>query len=346
MRLRKGKRPPILHGLCQARESDFVRGFDLSQQYETEDLILLKLHSSLLALIVGFSMISEAAAAEPSCTPLDNETRVKTGDGCLAIRTAKGSGLSDSPKLAVFIHANSCGSKRPTRERRKYNWYMHDEVGLPFLELAEANGLTDLVVVSLLRPGYSDNDGNKSSGSHLGRCDNNTEKIVDSIAEGLRNLKSHYNSKKLVAVGHSDSGNIIGIILGKHPGIIDGAVTNGSTVNLRLWQSGWRRNKWKRSLSAHKFVDQVPMNAKIIAVQGENDRNVPKKVQKSWIDALAARGIDAKMVMVPKTNHRDTVVKPENFRAIFEALTTGGDGVSAADLNPHPVLDKDKKLHK
>ena len=76
----------------------------------------------------------------------------------------------------------------------------------------------------MLRPGYFDSNGKKSSGYDYGRKDSYTSKYVDAIANALSTLKKHYRAKKLVVMGYSGGAAIAGVIIGRTPGIVDAAV--------------------------------------------------------------------------------------------------------------------------
>ena len=281
----------------------------------------------LTGCVTGGSSVSEldvAALSSPACQSPDNVTRVRGGDECLVLKTAASKSNSESPVVVVFIHPNFCTATVKRVESRI--WYLH-EVGLQFQEMASANGRDDVVIVSILRPGYGDSEGNRSTGNHGGPsrpfCDNNTEANVAAVAEALKTIKKHHTARGLIAFGHSDGGNYVGIILGKHPGIIDAAVPAGAPVDLPRWQANWRaKSIWTQSLSAHDYVDGVPVKTLVIAVEGANDKNVPPHIPGGWIKMLQERGVNARMDLFEGVNHRETPYQSGTLKALFEAVSS------------------------
>ena len=75
-----------------------------------------------------------------------------------------------------------------------------------------------IVAAGILRPGYADPSGDRSSGE-MGKAvgDNYTAEVVDAVAAVARDLKAKYDAREVVLVGHSGGGAIAANVLGRHP---------------------------------------------------------------------------------------------------------------------------------
>jgi pimeloyl-ACP methyl ester carboxylesterase len=95
----------------------------------------------------------------------------------------------------------------------------------------------DVVAVGLLRPGYTDPQGNSSDGARgLTTEDNWNAKNTDAIAEAIGELKRRYHAHKVVVAGHSGGAAIAANILGRHPELIDAALLVSSPCDVDKWR--------------------------------------------------------------------------------------------------------------
>jgi hypothetical protein len=66
-----------------------------------------------------------------------------------------------------------------------------------------ASETPNIVAVGLLRPGYSDERGNRSDGDALTATgDNYTAEVVAAVAAATEQLKSRYRARTTILVGH------------------------------------------------------------------------------------------------------------------------------------------------
>ena len=246
------------------------------------------------ALAAG--LLAAAPAWAGPCEAPDNLTRVTGADECLVIRTF--GAAPGNRALVVFIHGD--GSK-----------------GGPSDYLAKTasrisgKGVTGVV---LIRPGYHNSDGRKSTGrSYRKEGDGYREHVVASVADAVERLKTHHGVQRAVLAGHSGGAAISGAILGKYPGLAAAAVLAACPCDIGRWRSMRGRRAWRRSLSPHSFIDTVPPGTEVIAVTGSKDRNTKPVLARDYAAALAARGIAAEFAEVPDAGH-NAVARTRAFR--------------------------------
>lgn len=259
------------------------------------------------ALLVAGCQISSESDRRACVTP-DNATRVVAGGECLVIKTFNASVAHTDPILVVFIHGD-VSSGGPATYHAKY--------------AARARDIDKRVVsVAMLRPGYYDDQGNTSSGDNFDRRDSYTPHNVDAIAGALRVLKQHHRARRLVAVGHSGGANIIGVIVGRHPGLVDAAALVSCACNISAWRAN--RSDWWNSLSPHRFVAKVPTTTEVIAITGSNDTNTEPGLAEDYVASLTKRGVPARFVIVEGVGHSgNRLFTSAVFKNALHALIIG-----------------------
>ena len=243
------------------------------------------------------------ALAQASCLPPDNERRVAGGKECLAIRTFRSANPGPEPTLVVFIHGD-----------------LNDGGTADYIYQRAREAVTDgRIVVGLVRPGYADAEGNQSTGDTFGRGDNYTAHNVDAVAAAIKALREYHKASHVVLVGHSGGAAIGGVILGRHPGLVDGAVLAACPCDIAAWRAG--RREWRRSLSPDGFVNRVPASTRVVAITGDKDDNTSPILADNYAKKLARRGVPARFVLVAGAGHNDVMRRTE-LRAALEELVS------------------------
>ena len=241
----------------------------------------------LMFMILGL-FLSQSTYVSASC-PADADPAqwIDGGEYCLAMRLAGHIDSGKAKKLVVLIHGDvSAGGPAD---------YMYKR--------AVALGNDETIAVALIRPGYEDSKGNISQGSHNNRRDHYTAANIDAIADAIRRLKERYGVTRTIVLGHSGGAAITGVMLGRHPGIADGAVLVSCPCNIPEWRLQWGKNLWRKSLSPHAFVDGIPSASTIIAITGNKDENTSPDLGKSYVNLLQKRGIAASFLNVEGGGH-------------------------------------------
>lgn len=230
---------------------------------------------------------------------------IQTTPATLAGRNASGKAAKPNLKLLVYLHGDS-GRGGLFDRHFKY-----------FTPLASA----DTVFVGLIRPGYVDGKKNASTGDRMGGGDNYTAHNVDAVAHALQALKTKYGARRLVVVGYSGGAATAGVILGRHPELIDDAVLIACPCDLAIRRQG-RSNQNRRSISPSEVASQVFKTVQVTALTGDRDVNTAPNQVTGYIETLQQRGVKAQYVEVKQATHdsgilgtpmlRDTVVRHLN----------------------------------
>jgi pimeloyl-ACP methyl ester carboxylesterase len=255
----------------------------------------------LLGLLSGCALIDP----DPTCVAPDNISRVKGGDDCLVISTYKSSETVSSPTLYVVLHGDT--------SRGGPSIYHYQTA-----RLLAAEARSDVVAVAMIRPGYYDSLGRASSGNNYGRGDNATSENIAAIADAIRRLKSFYAARRVILIGHSGGSTVSGVILGRYPNLADGAVLVGCPCD---YAARWAKRGMKRpprSQSPLDFVSGIPPGTRVVAITGAEDTNTYPSLARTYVDALTARGLDARLVLIPGADHDAAFYAPDVTQAALD----------------------------
>lgn len=260
--------------------------------------------------ILASLMFSAPARAQSDCATPDNANRVFGRDLCFVIKSHEGKLAKPNPALVVFLHGDT-SSGGPSDYFYAYAERFADE---------------STVAVAMIRPGYYDSARNQSGGSDLGRRDNYLPEYMDATAAALEALKAHHKARRLVMVGHSGDAATTANILGRHPGLIDAAILLSCPCNLVAWRNRVANpgsSGWSRSISPDTVIDRIAPTSSVVAAVGESDANTFPALSRDYVEALAARGIKARLLVIPGAGHnfdRSVRENPEFVAAIREAI--------------------------
>jgi poly(3-hydroxybutyrate) depolymerase len=228
-------------------------------------------------------LLSNGMALAQGCPQADGVNRVDGQIECLAIQTTKPANSNKQRNLLVYLHGDS--SRGGLFDR-------HFKYFTPFAS-------QDTVFVGMIRPGYADSRKNASSGDKMGGGDSYTAHNVDAVAHALQALKAKYSARRLVVVGYSGGAATAGVILGRHPELIDDAVLIACPCDLNIRRKGAAR----RSMSPHEVADSVFKTVHVTAITGAADVNTTPEQVTGYIHTLQAHGVKARYVEVPKATH-------------------------------------------
>jgi pimeloyl-ACP methyl ester carboxylesterase len=263
-----------------------------------------------LGLFFGIGLGSNAALAQ-GCPQADGISRVDGQLECLVIQTTKPSNIQkDSQKstqkprnLLIYLHGDS---SRGGLFDRHFKYFK------PFVS-------QDTVFVGMIRPGYADAKKNASSGDKMGGGDNYTAHNVDAVANALRVLKTKYGARRLVVVGYSGGAATAGVILGRHPDLIDNAVLIACPCDLNIRRQAWAKNIVRRSISPHEVAANVFKTAQVTAITGDADINTTSAQVTGYIATLKARGVKARYLDVPKATHDTGILDTKLLQDVIDA---------------------------
>jgi predicted esterase len=247
-----------------------------------------KIHTFSVFFLTSITCSQIAVAGE--CLD-DKVTRVKGVDNCLAISTYRDTTTQKPSALVIFIHGDQSDMKAVTSMPRLAN-----NIQLP----------ADVVKIAILRPGYFDAQGNESTGYNSGRRDSYTSENIDEVTAAIQSLQKYYGVKNTVLVGHSGGAAYSGVMIGRTPGIANGALLLSCPCDINSWRSDHQAKPWG-SLSPIDFYKSVPPNTMVIAITGDGDDNTRGYLAKDYVAALSKRGINALFISASNAGHNETV---------------------------------------
>ncbi len=251
----------------------------------------MRISAFLIWLGLFLSFLCSTAALAQGCPQADGVHRVDGQLECLVIQTTKPPNIQKNTQkvrnLLVYLHGDS---SRGGLFDRHFKYFK------PLVS-------QDTVFVGMIRPGYADAKKNASSGDKMGGGDNYTAHNVDAVANALQALKTKYGARRLVVVGYSGGAATAGVILGRHPDLIDNAVLIACPCDLDIRRQAWAKNIVRRSISPHEVADKVFKTAQVTAITGDADANTTPEQVSGYIATLKARGVKARYLEVPKATH-------------------------------------------
>ena len=153
-------------------------------------------------------------------------------------------------------------------------------------------GVPDALAAGFLRPGYTDNSGERSDGERGNATgDNFTVEVIDAVARAARSLEEQFMARRVVFVGHSGGGTIVANVLGRHPDVADAALLVACGCGTT------------RSLQPLDLAAGVRPGVTVRLLVGENDEVTPPDVSHRYARVLQQRGVDAQVTVLPGLGH-------------------------------------------
>jgi predicted esterase len=245
------------------------------------------LNKHLLKLIIFSLFLFTTSAKSAECLN-DKMTRVTGKDECLVIHTFVKNSETKIKNLVIFIHGDQSDNGPVSG----------------MINNAEATMVpSGTIKVAILRPGYFDKNGNKSTGNDCGRRDCYTVTNLDEMTAAVQSLKNHYKPTKTILIGHSGGAATSGVMIGRTPGIAEGAILLACPCNISQWRFMQGRSGSYNSLSPSDFVKNIPKTTKVFAITGANDTNTQDVLAKDYIQSLTDLNISAQYKSLPNIDH-------------------------------------------
>jgi pimeloyl-ACP methyl ester carboxylesterase len=270
----------------------------------------------LAVLVVGLWWVASgrrrSASDANACRAAVEDEWVRGGRECLHFRVYRSASLSAHPDLVVVLHGDSPFSD-------------------PSYQNAEARRIStevdDVIAIGLLRPGYTDADGHRSSGIR-GRTngDNYTPADVDAVAAAIQGLTDTDLPARVFIVGHSGGAAIVGDLIARHPGLVNGAVLVSCPCDVPAWRrhmdSVQHTPVWGmpiESLSPMDLVAHVDPHTVVRVVVGTADPVTPPAFSRTYVQRLQAHGVRAQLVELPGAGH-EILLDPRVLTTITDLL--------------------------
>jgi pimeloyl-ACP methyl ester carboxylesterase len=272
--------------------------------------VVFALYCSLVVAGVG--------ANEPSVSPSDSGRTewVTIPAGRLKLRVYEPGHPAAHPVLIVVLH----GDIPHPPPSYQYEFAQRITAQVP-----------GVIAAGVLRPGYSDSYGDTSSGV-LGDWvgDNYTTAVIDAVAEAVGQLRRESSARAVILVGHSGGAAIAGDLIGRHPGLAEGALLVSCPCDVPAWRAymkGMRPAKqaaiWEGavpSLSPVALAKDVAPRTRVRLVVGSADDVAPPRFSREYVDTLTRHGVDARLSIEPGLGH-DILLEPAVMSELRSLIT-------------------------
>lgn len=168
-----------------------------------------------------------------------------------------------------------------------------------------------VVAAGLLRPGYTDNAGDRSDGDRGdARGDNYTAAVTADIGTAVRVLKERFMARRVVLVGHSGGATIAALVLDRYSDLADAALLVACGCGTT------------RSLQPLNVTAGIRRDVIVRLLVGEQDEVTPADLSRRYAEALQKRGVDAHVTVLPGLGHNIMFTAPV-FAEITNLLKNG-----------------------
>lgn len=265
-----------------------------------------------LAVVAAAGSGAVPATAEPSL-PSGTTLWLEGGAGLLKVRVFEGAARGESAPLVVFLHDDAPFQPPVFNER---------------FARAVAERRPETVAAALLRPGYTDLTGDRSAGERAAG-DGYTAEAAAAVATAVRALARRYGSGEVLLVGQAGGAALAAVVLGTAPGTAGRALLLACPCDLNAWRrhlavvsprAGWREPP--HSLSPLALVPRLRRDLVVRLLVSAGDPVTPPRLSEAYQRALAARGLDARLTVLPGSRH-DLLFEPAVFAALDELLDAG-----------------------
>ena len=308
------------------------------------------------------ALVATACAPDTS-EQIGGETQwLDVGEGRLKAQVFKGAAVVDRPILVLVLHGDLPTPDYQYVFARMLTLASEPEAWAALRPLfppdwsdeqiaARRSAVTDalgpewnhenIVAAGILRPGYADSSGDRSSGDMgMAVADNYTPAVIDAVATAARQLAATYDPRAVVLVGHSGGGAVTANILGRHPDVADGALLVGCGCDPEAWRARMRIQQpspiWDQpneSLMPLSLVDGVATGTRVRLLVGEVDDVALPQDSRRYAEALEASGIDAELTVAPGLGH-NILMAPDAFRELSALVREVGPYIPEAYLAP------------
>ena len=229
-----------------------------------------------------------------TCDKEDFKKYVATVEGCIALQHL-GKIDKSKKKLVVFMH----GDRKSKDDYKIKGWWTFSSV----IKDEKKN----INFFYLARPGHKFQGRSRSPGKYK-----NYEVLNKKVArvqfkkgwqsnrlisQTLYRLKEFYQPDKLIVIGFSGGANVIGVISGKVPGLIDIGIMGGCDCIMT------KRPFWIPG----EFIKTIDPKTELILISGEKDEYVA--LAKHYARVAKEQGLNVKMHVVKGGHQKETLLK-------------------------------------
>lgn len=255
--------------------------------------------AGILLLLAGWyasADIDRAASDPATCQGTVGRDWVHGGPECLHIQTYRSAGLTTHPDLVVVLHGDA------PFNNPSYQYELARDVS------ADND---DVIAVALLRPGYTDASGNRSSGTRGHTTgDNYTPDVIDAIVGAITSLANAYRPAHVILVGHSGGATIAADIIARYPNVASAAVLVSCPCDVpvfRAHMSALQHNPmWRlpvRSLSPMELASNINSSTRVRLVIGSSDEIASPSLSREYAAKLRQNRVRVSLTELPGAGH-------------------------------------------
>lgn len=271
---------------------------------------------SLVAIWASATTVQPASA--PAWRLQGQVIWANTPDGRIKARAYSSAHLSGHPVLVVWLH----GDLGPGSELY--------EVAQQLASLSD-----NIVAAAVLRPGYTDAEGDTSSGRKgLAIGDNYTAQVAEDMHAAIEALKARFHPRALVLMGHSGGAGVAADVLGLHPEDAAAAVLIACSCDPKGFMDRWTREHPgtprgapNPSVPPMDVAARVSRKILVRMVIGSADSVVLMGPSQAYAAALKRRGVDVRLEVVPGAGHGDVLGSDAVHKAVAEMIAAAGGQV-------------------
>lgn len=247
-------------------------------------------------LLISLAFVCLACAPHQKVSDTQIASKDKTKAGLFSVPYFS-SGPLDDPVLVLVLHGDS-PFNNPS--------YQYDIAK----RIAEEND--NVVAVGILRPGYKDDEGNRSEGKRgMTTGDNYTREVLAAINGHVSELKDKFNPSKVVLVGHSGGAAISANLLAEYPEAYAAALLIACPCDLQKWRAHMKALRphakiWDKDVSSLSPIDEVERmgdEVRLTMIHGDQDEIVPVEIARRYADKLGAHNKVFDLIILENQGH-------------------------------------------
>ena len=201
--------------------------------------------------------------------------RIRGGSYRLKTTIFAGAEATSNPVLVIILHGDAPFAKPSYQDT---------------LARRIAARYPGVVAAAILRPGYTDPEGNTSEGIRGQTTgDNYNATNTDAIASAIGELRKRFHPHRVVLVGHSGGSALSANILGRHPALANAALLVSCPCDVTAWRAHMlAKTKFAGfdgpivTLSPIDLVARVSASVPVTMMVGDSDDVAPPVLTRAY----------------------------------------------------------------
>jgi hypothetical protein len=243
---------------------------------------------------------------------------LRAGNVCLVAKVFA-SPSAPGRAMAIVVHGDGGGFIEPAYMRRL------ERTAERIVKDRPGDG-----VVFVQRPGYRSELG-RSRGQAKPEDDDYTAENVKIMADAVKELRRLWEPSHAVWVGHSGGAALGALLMGREPGIVQGAILSACPCgDIRQWRTHRNQSRgrsgagtWPNSLSPVDHMGGLKPGIRVVLLTGDRDENTLARFNETWVEIAVSRGAHVTSVIMKNITHgqaADAAEVAAHASAVMEEL--------------------------